>query len=115
MPQRIQLKRTRGWHMPPNTRSVARPSKYGNPVRIIYDNGQWLVVYRGFCRGAYLNRTTAARQAVVVYRSEVLTQELRRRARYELRGWNLACHCRLTDPCHADVLLEVANSTEARP
>jgi hypothetical protein len=32
--------------------------------------------------------------------------ELRR----ELRGKNLACFCPLDQPCHADVLLEIANS-----
>jgi hypothetical protein len=28
----------------------------------------------------------------------------------ELRGKDLICTCRLEDPCHADVLLELANS-----
>lgn len=27
----------------------------------------------------------------------------------ELRGKNLACWCQLDQPCHADVLLEIAN------
>lgn len=27
----------------------------------------------------------------------------------ELRGWDLACWCPLDRPCHADVLLELAN------
>src|SRR5213075_2747536 len=27
----------------------------------------------------------------------------------ELRGRDLVCTCKLTDPCHADVLLELAN------
>lgn len=27
----------------------------------------------------------------------------------ELRGKNLLCACKLTEPCHADVLLELAN------
>lgn len=30
-------------------------------------------------------------------------------ARQELRGKNLACWCPLGSPCHADVLLEIAN------
>ena len=33
-------------------------------------------------------------------------------AREELRGKNLACFCPLSEPCHADVLLEVANEEE---
>ena len=28
----------------------------------------------------------------------------------ELRGKNLVCWCRLDQPCHADVLLELANA-----
>ena len=28
----------------------------------------------------------------------------------ELRGKNLACWCREGSPCHADVLLEIANA-----
>lgn len=27
----------------------------------------------------------------------------------ELRGKNLACFCKIGEPCHADVLLEIAN------
>jgi hypothetical protein len=30
--------------------------------------------------------------------------------RHELAGKNLACWCRLDQACHADILLEVANS-----
>jgi len=31
----------------------------------------------------------------------------------ELRGKNLACWCKLDAPCHADVLLELANEVTA--
>lgn len=30
-------------------------------------------------------------------------------ARYELAGRDLCCWCALSQPCHADVLLEIAN------
>lgn len=33
-PERVQLRRVAGWRMPPNTRSVARPSRWGNPFRV---------------------------------------------------------------------------------
>ena len=36
-------------------------------------------------------------------------QRLAERARVELRGKNLACWCKPGEPCHADVLLEIAN------
>jgi hypothetical protein len=35
--------------------------------------------------------------------------EIADRARAELRGHDLACWCPLDQPCHADVLLELAN------
>ena len=31
----------------------------------------------------------------------------------ELRGKDLACFCPLDQPCHADVLLEIANAEKA--
>src|SRR5215208_999153 len=31
MPARIQLKRTKGWRMPPNTVKVDRTTRFGNP------------------------------------------------------------------------------------
>jgi hypothetical protein len=90
MPARIQLKRTKGWRMPPNTVKVDRATRFGNPFPL-----------------------TAARS-----RSDALaafTQYLRRRLADEpgflepLRGKNLGCWCRLDEPCHADILLEAAN------
>jgi hypothetical protein len=36
----------------------------------------------------------------------VITAE---QVRNELRGRDLACHCPLDEPCHADVLIEIAN------
>lgn len=38
-----------------------------------------------------------------------LTKQRNRAPRAELRGKNLACFCPLDQPCHADVLLEIAN------
>jgi len=36
----------------------------------------------------------------------------RKAIRAELRGKNLACWCPIGEPCHADVLLEIANKAE---
>ena len=33
-PKRIQRKRVKGWHMPPNTIYVGRPTAFGNPYRL---------------------------------------------------------------------------------
>ena len=44
--------------------------------------------------------------AKLLYRDYLVEEELDPR---ELRGKDLICACKLTEPCHADVLLEVAN------
>lgn len=94
-PKRIQRKRTKGWRMPPNTVYVGRGSKWGNV----------------FIQGS-LGVPDAA-EATALYRQEITTrggswQDLRFDLP-QLRGKNLACWCALDRPCHADVLLELAN------
>lgn len=86
-PHRVQLRRTRGWRMPPNTVSVSRPGPWGNPyaVGVHGDAAQCVQLYRGL---------------VARFPSVAFT---------DLRGKNLACWCALDKPCHADVLLEIAN------
>ena len=37
-PQRIQLKRTKGWKMPPNTVKVDRSTRWGNPWRVVNED-----------------------------------------------------------------------------
>ena len=106
MPKRIQLRRTKGWRMPPNTVSVARPNKWGNPFRVNVDfhdvfwapdNESAVRMFRRWlCLPGYSCLLPDRRQWI---RSNLC----------ELRGKNLACWCRLSDPCHADVLLELAN------
>jgi Domain of unknown function (DUF4326) len=95
-PKRIQLRRTKGWRMPPNTVKVDRATKWGNPFRVssLTATAQWAVDAFRRCESSvddYLlgfDRADCAR---------------------ELRGKNLACWCPLDQPCHADVLLEWAN------
>lgn len=100
MPQRIQRKRVKGWKMPPNTVSVARPGRWGNPFKVGDD---WPGVI-----GA--RKMTAAD---VVHCFEVHIPDFTvEAARQELRGKNLACFCGLDQPCHADVLLKIANAEE---
>jgi hypothetical protein len=94
MPKRIQRKRTKGWKMPRNTVYVGRPTKWGNPYRP--KKGQ------------------SAEQCVALYRElvterNIWTEPNQHAADRELRGKNLACWCKIGEPCHADVLLELAN------
>ncbi|QXC63548.1 DUF4326 domain-containing protein [Aquihabitans sp. G128] len=49
-------------------------------------------------------------EAVARYEADLLADPERvARARAELAGVDLACYCPLDGPCHADVLLRVAN------
>jgi hypothetical protein len=104
-PQRIQLKRTKGWRMPPNTVRVDRSTKWGNPFKV----GQTHHMGIKFADGPL-----TAEEAVVLFRNEVGCKVSDfPRTFDELRGKNLACWCKLGDPCHGDVLLEIANADEA--
>ena len=94
MPKRIQRKRTKGWRMPEGAVYVGRPTKWGNP---------FIVGMRGTP-----DRSTAVRQFASECGSIIDA------ARLELRGKDLACFCPLYQPCHADVLLEIANSDDAQ-
>lgn len=92
-PIRVQLSRRKGWRMPPNTVKVARPTKWGNPFRVGIDGT------RGECVDQF-------KQYLAVNPASYRTE----RIKDQLRGKNLACFCRPGDPCHADVLLEIANT-----
>ena len=108
MPIRVQRKRTKGWRMPANTVYVGRGSKWGNPHKV----GVLLEQNKD---GSYRRMTPA--DAVARYRNEYLPYWMSKCSENtlyprELRGKNLACWCALDRPCHADVLLELANRPE---
>jgi hypothetical protein len=94
-PKRIQRKRTKGWKMPEGAIYVGRPTKWGNPVKI----GDWF-------DGKRVDRAAA----VAWYRAHVTAESaMGRDAVAELRGKDLSCFCPRDQPCHADVLLKLAN------
>lgn len=105
-PRRIQLSRKKGWRMPENTVKVDRSTGYGNPWSI--RRGAWWFVdgpntpIGGIRCG---NEEGARLLAVDLYRREAQ----RLGVSSALRGKNLACWCALDAPCHADVLLDLAN------
>lgn len=128
-PQRIQQQRTKGWRMPLNAKSVARPSKWGNPYRLgstqirmpALDGSEWEHEGRLYKtsgqRHAYQHvEDASAEQVVVLFRAMVTGSQTYSRwypspqqIRAELAGFDLACWCPLSSPCHAGVLLELAN------
>ncbi len=108
MPKRIQLRRVKGWRLPANAVNVARPGPWGNPFVIGRDGTRekCIALYAELLAGSICTTTeaTEAQQRKV--------QEHVARHIGALRGKDLACWCRLDGrPCHADVLLRLANQT----
>ena len=102
MPVRVRLQRRRGWRMPPNTLKVDRSTRWGSPFRVApgYTAAQAVADYRLWLSGKIrVDADGLARQAP----GPLEIQQ-------SLRGKNLGCWCRIGAPCHAEVLLEVANS-----
>lgn len=103
-PQRIQLSRKRGFKLQAASLKLnglpavncARPGRWGNPFVVQFDP-----------HSDYSPQT--ALDAVKMYRAHVNKGLIRIKIRAELRGKNLACFCKPGDPCHCDVLLELAN------
>ena len=121
---RVQLRRTKGWRKPAWAVSVARPGPFGNPYRAEKCVGGWAVydrgclaseVHRGFL-SRYEFRDNAIRRAIELYRywinhTEQVALRNRIRATFALSTGKVpACWCPLDSPCHADVILEVANT-----
>lgn len=125
-PQRIQRKRTKGWRMPAGAIYVGRPTKWGN---------LWSIGKDGLVRGPgvfYSYDPEASRAlAAALYqdwlrlgnqspalngsRDYAVTRQIVLDSLNELRGHDLVCWCPIEDeqgqrtPCHADVLLHLAN------
>jgi hypothetical protein len=91
--------------MPENTVIVDRSTRWGNPFIVnpkakpgSYSGGMYIAV-------------PTLEDAIECFREAVMQREhFVATVKSELRGKNLACWCALNQPCHADVLLEIANS-----
>ena len=102
-PKRIQRNRSKGWRMPKNAIYVGRPTKWGNPFKcgdpFPYDHSKPIA---------------SVQESVDIYESYIragLFRYTQRRIIIELKGKDLACWCNLEKPCHADVLLKLANES----
>src|SRR5690606_34574573 len=107
------------WRKPENAVSVARPSRWGNPFPV-EDYGLELslklfrVALRGGWNPSLLDQAETDQYWDLAYKR---SHDWRKRvggtpatiASLELRGLDLMCFCPLDQPCHADILLEVAN------
>lgn len=134
-PKRIQRKLTRGWKMPAGVVYVGRPSRWGNPFKLIKKpffaadgdvlNG-WRVVNASdvTISPSYGEHHVALEKLIEVYKHH-MKLAVNFLDVSELHGKDLACWCRLCDahkdgkplgvecpdcdPCHADVLLKFVN------
>ncbi len=81
--------------IPDGAKYVGRPSRYGNPYKVTE------------CRNAA--------EAVAMFYRDLIDGKLRISVddvKKDLRGLDLVCHCKLDAPCHADILLRIANGGE---
>jgi hypothetical protein len=91
-PVRFQLRRTKGWRMPPNSVAVTRPGRWGN--------------YAGATREDFDRDLATMSNADRAFYCDQVQEHL--------RGRNLGCWCDLpapgeADKCHGASLLVLAN------
>jgi hypothetical protein len=115
-PERVQRSRAKGWQMPEGAIYVGRPTKWGNPfgdldIFVRVNNG--LAKIRGktmFASDAYRlwldgDLVLAPQLSHLHERRQWILTHVHR-----LAGRTLVCWCRELMPCHADVLIELANA-----
>lgn len=109
-PHRVQLRRSKGWRMPPNTVKVDRSTRFGNPLLLTqYGRKRAIALFRAWIMGRGSRvLPPIERLALAAARRDLLD------GLPNLRGKNLACWCPLpaagrADQCHAAVLLDLAN------
>ena len=98
MPKRIQLKRSKGWKMPANAVKVDRTTRWGNPFTVA-DCGSVAVAVAQ--HGRWMRGEIPAPGAAEPPAADAI--------RAALAGRDLACWCAIDGPCHAELLLKIAN------
>lgn len=120
---RLQLSRRQGFNLQTHSRAVngleaincARPGKWGNPWPVGSRTAAEVVgFYADALSGAIPFKILAGLMkgpSGKLQRDylEGVIENIKALPVHELRGKNLACWCALGEPCHADVLLELAN------
>jgi hypothetical protein len=112
-PVRIRLSRQKGWRMPPDTVKVDRSTRWGNPFNATaaympFDHAGYPIPLHPLRTAPSLDRCL---DMFAAYLRGILSRDANFLA--PLRGKNLGCWCKLDQPCHADVLLRIANAPEA--
>jgi hypothetical protein len=140
MPKRFQHVRKRGAKLPPDCKLVTRATRWGNPFRVAdiaraghgdwshpEPESLWLAHFNHAGRLGRHSETPEGREyqakryrmavehAVALFRAMAEHFKAVDPAGFAewigpLVGHDLACSCPLFQPCHADVLLELANA-----
>ena len=138
-PVRLQLSRRAGFNLQALSLAtnglvavnVARPGKWGNPfvagkpsgcdfkddgditpMIAALSHGQAIEFFRDMTWGFLSPEMHPhGHNHMTRWRRQVTGMSISEAARIYLRGKNLACFCRLDQPCHADTLLHLANFT----
>lgn len=115
--RRIQLRRTKGWRKPEGAIVVSRPTRWGNPNDWRRDQPaygpKWLADGELNDDPRRYSDDERRQWSVDHYRTGIeqgwtgypTLDEIRE----HLAGHDLACWCPPGSPCHADVLLRLAN------
>ncbi len=92
--------------IPPSAVYIGRPSKWGNPYKI----GGNVTLEEPFTNKVTIIETKLTRERVLALYREYITEAINDKALNieELRGKDLVCWCS-PEPCHGDILLELAN------
>lgn len=137
MPKRIQRRNTKGWRKPEGAVYVGRGSKWGNPYvvgetqlrrpringtdgwelegRLCKPNGSRIPFTHPDLTVTYHEvRNATAQECVYLYARYLGRRFSPEDIRRELAGKDLMCWCPLDAPCHADVLLDIANPEETK-
>lgn len=116
-PKRVQRRRTKGWTTPlcgcgceKPARYVGRGTKWGNPWTV---DGK-VIKDAGHDRIVRLDSNAEALVIAVSWYAEAIANGWEGvpdslQIRTELAGHDLMCWCPFGQPCHANVLLEIAN------
>lgn len=104
-PIRVQRKRTKGFKLPDNTVCVTRGTKWGNPFVV----GETFIGNNEEAVKQYENWVGTGKTYFSITRDQHYFPPSLTEIK-QLKGKNLACFCPLDTPCHADVLLKLANN-----
>jgi len=115
---RIQRRRARGWRMPPHSKYVGRPSRWGNPFEgedAVSRFRFYLQLAVRVANGKRLPPGDCPDPKILYYGNDPIAVEVWGRFVWMahnlamITGRQLACWCELDERCHGDVLVELAN------